>query len=309
MIPRPISFAKLNSAGNDFICIDNTDGRLDALLKSAACPKVVQKLCRRGLAVGADGTILACQVGRGPGVDIVARFLEPDGSEANLCGNGTACFTYWAVMTGLVNGPEVSILTRAGTAQGRIDADDPRRVRVCVPDPRDLQTDVMVEIRGQTWMLDFVNTGVPHAIAYVDDLANVDVARWGRQIRNHPTFAPQGVNANFVEILGVGHLAVRTFEFGVEAETLACGTGSAAAAILTALREDWPADYRAGEQPVKVLTRSGDELLIWFVCHDGVNVTDVCLESRVRPVFVGELHDAFVDDLLAIVTETTQKPA
>lgn len=309
MIPRPIRFAKLNSAGNDFICIDNTQGRLDALLTCRNCGQAIRALCRRGLSIGADGAILACQLGSGPGVDIVARFLEPDGSEANLCGNGTACFTYWAVTEGLVAGPEVQILTKAGTAQGRIDQEDPRRVRVCVPDPNDLTTDLTVDTRGQKWMLDYVDTGVPHAIAYVSDLNSVDVGRWGRLIRHHPRFAPRGANANFVEILDIGRIAVRTFEFGVEAETLACGTGSAAAAILTALREDWPAGYRTGSQPVTVVTRSGDELLVWFTCRDGVSVTDVCLETRVRPVYKGELYDAFVDELVAEVTDPTPQTA
>jgi len=109
---------------------------------------------------------------------------------------------------------------------------------------------------------------------------------------------PPGVNANFVQILGTGHIAVRTFEFGVEAETLACGTGSAAAAILATLRCDWPKEFRRAERPVKVRVRSGDELLVSFICKDGAQATDVCMETRVRPVYNAELRDEFLDAFL-----------
>jgi diaminopimelate epimerase len=298
MIPRPIRFAKFNSAGNDFVCIDNTSGFLDELAGTEPFAAFVRAICRRGLAVGADGVILACQIGSGDGVDVVARFLEPDGSEARLCGNGTACFTYWVISSGLLKGPEVKILTAAGTAQGKMADEDPQRIRVCVPDPSDLQMDIAIRTNSQEWLLDYVNTGVPHAIAYVNNLDELDVAHLGHDIRWHPQFAPRGVNANFVQTLDVGRIAVRTYEFGVEAETLACGTGSAAAAILTALRQQWPTEFLTGERSVEVLTRSGDTLQVWFVCKDGSNVTDVCLETRVRPVYDGTLRDEFINDVV-----------
>ena len=230
MIPDQLKFTKLNSAGNDFICIDNTGGSLDPIAKSNFCEEFVRVLARRGLGIGADGVIVACDLNQHAGVDITARFLEPDGSEAWLCGNGTACFAYWAVQTGLVKGPRVTIRTKAGTAEAQIAVADPRLVTVCVPDPTELRHAIRLDIDGAEWEVDYVNTGVPHAVSYVENIDRLDVDHWGKHIRHHPEFAPRGVNANFVEILSEGRIMVRTFEFGVEDETLACGTGSAASA-------------------------------------------------------------------------------
>ncbi len=298
MIPEFISFTKMTAGGNDFICLDNTAGIFDELLQSPALPRFVRSLCRRGLSVGTDGVIFANQLGNGQGIDIVARFMEPDGTEAELCGNGTACFTYWVIQCGLVHGPQVRILTAAGTATGMYQADNPGRVRVCVPDPHSVQYDVELSVNGENWCVDHVVAGVPHAIAYVDDLAVVDVAKWGAAIRHHSFFQPRGTNVNFVQTLNEGHLAVRTFEFGVEGETLACGTGSAAAAILTALRHEWPLIYRTGQMPVSVDVAGGETLLIWFVSHDGLLVTDVCLETGVRAIYDGTLRPELIRELL-----------
>lgn len=293
-----IEFCKLHSAGNDFVCIDNTNGRFDAVIDNGAMVDFVKSVCRRGLGVGADGVILACERGTGAGIDIVARFLEPDGSEAKLCGNGTACFTYWLVAKGLLTGPEVTILTGAGTATGSIRQEDPRRIRVCVPNPKKLDWALSLEAAGREWTLDYADTGVPHVVVPVaDHLEDVDVQRIGKAIRWHERFAPEGVNVNFVQVLDVGRLAIRTFEFGVEAETLACGTGSAAAAILTALRERWPDEYLRGKKPVEARVLSGASLLIWFEFGPGGGVVDVCLETRVMPVYEGSLSAFFTSEL------------
>ncbi|NOY81486.1 MAG: diaminopimelate epimerase [Kiritimatiellaeota bacterium] len=288
-----VIFTKLTAGGNDFICIDNTSGHFDGFLESSRLRPWISALCRRGLGVGADGVIFAGERGGGGGVDICARFLEPDGSEAELCGNGTACFTWWCLEKGLVHGPEVRILTAAGTAIGKAVEGRPGRVLVCVPDPRDLRLGLRLEVKCETWEVDYVVTGVPHAVAYVEDLAQLDVAHWGPGIRHHPRFAPRGVNANFVQVLDVGLLAIRTFEFGVEAETLACGTGSAAAAITTCLRYEWPEPFRRGDRPVRVQVRGGETLFIWFVCTDGKRVTDVCLETRAQAVYEGRILPEF----------------
>lgn len=115
----PIKFSKLNACGNDFICINDTQSRLAPDGSDAELGKISRRLCRRGLSVGADGVILATRIGNHDGIDAVARFLEPDGTEADLCGNGTACFVLWALDEGIAEGPEVKILTRAGTATDR----------------------------------------------------------------------------------------------------------------------------------------------------------------------------------------------
>ena len=297
MIPDRITFTKMTAAGNDFICLDNSDAAFSELIRSEHWPGFVRSLCRRGLSIGADGVIVACERGGSGGVDIIARFLEPDGSEADLCGNGTACFTYWIVGKGLVTGPEVTILTAAGIARGRIVDAEQGRVLVCVPDPRDLRMGLELNVKGETWQVDCLDTGVPHAVTFVDSLEHLDVYHWGPGIRYHERFQPGGINANFVKVLSEGHIAIRTYEFGVEDETLACGTGSAASAIITCLRHGWPARYGTGDEPVLVDVRGGETLRIWFTSHEDGRITDVCLETRARAVYDGAVRSEYMAEL------------
>ncbi len=304
MLPSKVIFSKLNSAGNDFICINNTTGvYADLLASQESAGAFARLLCRRGLSVGADGLIVANQIDDGDANTIVARFLEPDGSETRLCGNGTACFTYWAITNSLVPGSEVQVITRAGTADGRLTDDrKPTRVRVCIPDPTEIIYDLRITTENRIWRLAKVDIGVPHAIVYVDNLDELNVDHWGCLIRHHPSFAPGGINANFVQILGPGHLAIRTFEFGVESETLACGTGSAAAAIISCLKEKWGEPFHDCQRPVAVTTRSGDTLHIWFKIEaDGGAIGDVCMESTVRPVYDATIHPELYRQLMQAI--------
>jgi len=294
-----MTFSKLTAAGNDFVCLDNTQGQHDHLLESPQLPAVIRALCRRGLGVGCDGIIFACQVGSGQGIDVCVRFFEPDGSEVELCGNGTACFTYWSTQQQLLPGPEVNILTAAGVATGRrIEPDG--YVRVCVPAPRDLCRDINLEVNDQHWNLDYAVAGVPHAVTYVADLDTVNVNSIGALLRHHPHFGQRGANINFVAVHERGHISVRTFEFGVESETLACGTGSAAAAILTAIRYGWGEPYTTNTLPVLVDVRGGETLRIWFHQTAPTTIADVCLETRVRPVYDGVLAPQIFEDLGAV---------
>jgi diaminopimelate epimerase len=291
-IEGAIEFAKLSGSGNDFICIDNRGGRFNELLKSGRVAQLARSLCPRGVSVGADGVIFCGRVaGNGQGVDTEARFFEPDGSEAELCGNGAACFTYWVITNKWLPGPEIKILTSAGVVTAkRVEGD---YVRVCIPLPRDRRTDIEITVKGRPWKLDCMITGVPHVIAYVEDVNRVDVAHWGPGIRYHEYFQPRGANANFVQILGEGRIAMRTHEFGVENETLACGTGAAAAAISAAIRYKWQKQL-AGDEPVLVRARSGDFLKIWFTQRTDGAIVDVCLETLVRFVFDGVLRPEVV---------------
>ncbi|MCK5801804.1 MAG: diaminopimelate epimerase [Lentisphaeria bacterium] len=300
-----VAFTKLHAGGNDFICMDNTQGAYQSLLSAGAWPVVVRALCRRALGVGADGLVVACQLGSGDGVDIVARFLEPDGTEARLCGNGTACFTYWALGAGLVSGPEVNILTAAGTARAQPDASDPSRVTVCVPNPHSLEIGVELNADGRHRTVHLINTGVPHAVIFVDSLHDVDVARVGAAIRWHERFTGMGgVNVNFVRILEEGHVAVRTYEFGVEAETLACGTGSTAAAIIATLARGWAAPYHSGNEPVKVEVRGGETLRVWFTHNADGSFRDTCMQTRVSPIYDGELRPEAVRELCEQISQS-----
>lgn len=285
-----IQFTKLTAGGNDFVCLDNTGGCFDALIQSPLLPRFVRLICRRGLAVGADGVIFADRLGDGDGIDICARFMEPDGSEASLCGNGVACFTYWVITGGLIRKTSLRILTAAGTVQGKIADRENGRVLVCVPEPREYRRGLHIVTGDRTWEADFLVTGVPHAVIFVDTVEDLDVHHWGHKIRRHEMFGQEGVNANFVSVLSEGHIAVRTFEYGVEAETLACGTGSSASAIAAALRFDWDTGIRRGERPVLINVRGGEQLKVWFVQDAAGCVKDVCIEAGVKAVYDGVLR-------------------
>lgn len=298
------SFTKMTAAGNDFICVDNTDGRYDHIFHNGALARLARLLCRRGLSVGADGLVFAEKSAPGEPFDLCARFIEPDGSEAKLCGNGTACFVYWAWRKGLTRSDEAYVSTKAGATRGVITSKSPPVVRVCIPIPRDIRGGIQLEVLGRDFDLDYAITGVPHVVAFVDHVDSYDVAAVGEAVRRHPSFTPDGVNANFTEVLGVGSISNRTFEFGVEAETLACGTGSATAAIFAALRGNWPDSYFDGTEPVSVRVRSGGRIRVWFECPDRENFKDVCIEAEIAEVYHAELAGETLAQAIAIIHDT-----
>ena len=286
---KTIDFAKLSGSGNDFICLDNRNGRFDEVLSSPQrAGHFARVLCCRGMGIGADGVIFATGSEIEHAAHLGVRFFEPDGSEADLCGNGTACFARWAMDNRWIDDSQIKILTSAGVVIGK--PSDNGYMRVCIPLPEDARMDLDVVAGGATWKCDYIVTGVPHLVTYVPDVEAVDVARDGLALRRSERFAPRGVNADFVEVLGEGELALRTFEYGVEGETLACGTGSAAAAILAARRFGWGRDYLTGEKPIRVRVRSGDVLRIYLGIDDGGEITDLCLETVVRFLYHGTVH-------------------
>lgn len=291
---KSLEFAKLSGSGNDFLCVDNRDGRYDELIKDPRRIRhFARTICHRGTGIGADGIIFAGRPEVEAVADVAASLFEPDGSEAELCGNGTACFIRWVTTEGWIPDREIKVLTPAGVVLGK-NVDFPY-VRVCIPLPEGIRTGQRLEARGKTWEYDFVISGVPHAVVYVEDVCEVDIAHWGPALRHHKDFQPRGVNANFVQVLGEGRLALRTWEFGVEGETLACGTGSASAAILAARRFGWGEDYRRGRKPVEVQASSGDKLRVYFTEEADGSVSDVCLETVVRFLFCGRAHRHLLD--------------
>jgi diaminopimelate epimerase len=293
-----IAFWKLTAAGNDFVCFDNRDGRFDRLIADPpAAGHFARTICRRGHGIGADGVIFASLPGGAGGADIGAAVFEADGSPCELCGNGTACLTRFVIAVHLMPDRKLRIFTPAGEVEGHRTTGD--YVRVCIPAPTDLRKDLMLEVEGRRVTCDFVITGIPHVVTYVDDIAAADVGGLGFALRHHEAFQPRGANANFVQVLGEGEIAVRTFEFGVEGETLACGTGSSASAILAALRFGWNGAIRSRRQPVVVHSHSGEILRVYFRV-DGDTASDVCLETPVRRVMHGRLSDDFAAEALTI---------
>lgn len=239
----PIPFWKMHGAGNDFILVD--DRALAFPVQNAA---FIARLCDRRRGAGSDGLLL---IQPSSEADFRMRFFNPDGSEADMCGNGARCIARLAHEIGAAPA-DMRIETAAGMVRADMVANG---VRLHLPPPKDWRFNLSLRVNAHNYSLHFVNTGVPHAICMVTDLNTVDVARLGGVIRHHPLFAPAGTNADFIQVTGPESLSIRTYERGVEAETLACGTGILAAALV---------GERLGlvRAPVKVKTAGGDLLVV-----------------------------------------------
>lgn len=267
-----IPFTKLSGSGNDFIFIDNRDlrHRADEMIG------FVRKVCRRGQSVGADGLMFIEPSER---ADFKWRFFNADGSEGEMCGNGGRCAARFARELGIA-GDSVSFETIAGVIDATMRGS---RVKLRMTQPFDFRPGVALAVNGREAIVDHLNTGVPHAVEFVEDAEAADVAGDGRAIRAHDAFAPAGANANFAQVSGDGALILRTYERGVENETLACGTGAVASAVLAAARGLLAA-------PVDVRVRSGETLRIHFE-GEGASVRDVYMEGEARLVYRGELTE------------------
>lgn len=266
----PIPFTKMSGSGNDFILIDNRRGAVD----ETRLAEFIVGVCRRRISVGADGVILIEESSR---ADFRWRFFNPDGSPAAMCGNGARCAARFAYREGIA-GQSMEFETSAGLIAAQVH--EPR-VRVRLTPPHGLEVGFSLALAGGTRSVSRINTGVPHAVIEVDDLEGTDVIALGREVRRHPHFSPEGTNANFVQKVGPGRIALRTYERGVEDETLACGTGAAAAALVTAAAHGW-------SSPVSVLTRGGETLTVHFR-RSGGQFCDVYQEGFARVVYTGEL--------------------
>ena len=269
----PIPFSKLSGCGNDFIIIDNRTG----LLEDAGGGEFAVRVCSRKMSVGADGLILIEPSQKG--ADFRWRFFNADGSPAGMCGNGARCAARFAHGAGIA-GEEMTFETGAGLIRARIMGD---RVNIQITEPSDLRTGMPLSLAGGTLTVHSIDTGVPHAVVSVPDVEGIDVVALGREIRHHPAFSPAGANVNFVSRLAGGDLVNRTYERGVEDETLACGTGSVAAALVLSLEN-------GGRSPVRVRTRSGGWLTVHYRKADD-RFTDVFLEGDARIVCRGELFE------------------
>lgn len=265
-----IPFSKMNGCGNDFILIDNRDG----VVTDDDLSELVRGVCRRRLSVGADGLIL---IENDRQADFRWRFYNSDGSRAEMCGNGARCAARFALVSGIAPA-EMTFETDAGPVHALVDAGS---VRVKMPDPADLKLDLRLELESGTVDLSTVNTGVPHAVCIMEQIENLDVLALGREIRYHSDFAPSGTNANFIAVDGSNAIAVRTYERGVEDETLACGTGCIASALVAAARMGMAS-------PLPVRTRSGNHLTIHFT-PAGAGFKQIYLEGDARMVSSGKI--------------------
>ena len=264
-----IPFFKMHGAGNDFIVVDDRAGTFPVTDTAW-----IRHITDRRTGVGSDGVLL---IQRSDKADFRMRFFNPDGGEAEMCGNGARCAARLAAELGAAPA-RMTIETMAGLLEAEARGDT---VRLRMTDPRDWRMNQTLETEGRTWCYGFVNSGVPHVVIRVDRLEEVPVERVGAAIRRHPAFQPAGTNVNFIQITGPDALRIRTYERGVEAETLACGTGIVASALVAA-RAGWV------RPPVRVITVAGYGLSVDFVARDGV-WQNVVLEGPAEHVFVGTL--------------------
>ena len=264
-----IHFTKMSGAGNDFIIIDNRLKKIKNRL-----PDQARRLCDRHFSVGADGLIL---LERSKKADIRMRILNPDGSEAEMCGNGVRCLAKFTVSKKITKN-KLSVETLAGIIGVEVKKDT---VKAKLVNPKDLKLDLAIAVDGSKGKFHFINTGVPHAVSLVNSIGECDTARLGRAVRFHEYFAPKGTNVDFIAFSGPNAIDIRTYERGVEAETLACGTGSVAGALVAAALKDF-------KPPVRVKTAGGETLKIYF-SKNGRGFSDVYLEGKVSTNFEGRV--------------------
>lgn len=266
-----VRFAKMSGAGNDFILIDN---RRREMPEPGA--DWIQKICRRRFSVGADGLLVLSTAEQ---ADFAMRYFNADGSEASMCGNGGRCIARFAALLGMgQEGRPFDFTTPSGRYLAWVKGS---QVRLQLVPPAEFVRDISLSLERGERQADFTVLGVPHAVLFVPDVEREDVISLGREIRFHRHFTPEGTNVNFCQVVNEHRLVVRTYERGVEGETLACGTGSAAATLLAA-RRGWV------KSPVEVLTRSGSELLMSFE-PAGNGFSEVIQQGEARLIYWGEL--------------------
>ncbi len=262
-----VPFHKMVASGNDFVVVDNRK-------KIISDPVgFTREVCQSHLGVGADGVLL---IETSKKADYKMRILNADGSEAEACGNGFRCAALLAHKK--LGFPKKH---RFESLAGIIDADvKGGRVRVRLMDPKDYNGRDKIQIGEKQLAYQFIRVGVPHVVIFVEGLSKIPVLEIGKEVRYHSRFKPAGTNVNFVEITGPQSLSVRTYERGVEQNTLACGTGSTASAIVSALTHQT-------QPPVRVLTEGGETLLVDFSLEGG-KVQNVYLEGDAKFVFEGK---------------------
>ena len=255
-----VRFVKMHGAGNDFVMVDDREEAFPA-----DDPAAVARLANRPDGIGCEGVIL---VRRSERADFRMRFFNPDGTEAELCGNGARCVAAFALEVGAAKSAKMRFETLAGVVAAEVLGGG--LVKVAMPEPRNLCGD-------------FVNSGVPHAIVPVDDLSAADVEGEGRRIRRSAAYAPAGTNVDFVKYEPPHRLRIRTYERGVEAETFACGTGAVAAAVVGVAGHGL-------EFPVTVSTARGFELVVDGDRSASGGFSGITLAGPVRRVFSGEIE-------------------
>jgi len=264
-----MEFFKMSGGGNDFIVIDNRS----VVVRPEAIPDLVRRLTVRALSVGADGVIL---IEPSRVADFRATFFNPDG-QPTFCGNGGRCVSRLAYLMGIV-GPRMRVETIKMVHDVAVEGE---RVQFGMPAALRLRTGLSLRVDEQYFDAVCIDTGVPHVVIFADTPHSASILDLGRKIRHHSEVGPEGANVNFVMVVDEHTLAIRTYERGVEGETLSCGTGCVAAALATSA-------LGKTRSPVACWTRSGVTLSVQFR-GTSADFTNIILEGDARLIYQGNL--------------------
>lgn len=273
----------MSGSGNDFIVVDNRK----KIIKNP--PRFAAKYCHRKFGIGADG-LLCVESSHLKQTAFRMRYVNSDGSHASFCGNGARCIAIFAYMKKIAP-KKMKFESDAGIIHAEIARCN---VKIKIPAPKDIKLDFKLNVKSKKYNIAFVNAGVPHAVVFVKNIKNADVDKSGRVIRWHKRFQPAGANVNFVKVLGKNKLQIRTYERGVEGETLACGTGVVASSIISILK-------KYVSSPVSVLTQGGEVLKVH--CKNVVRPSPAFAEDR----FMGCFPDVFLEGKVNLVFEGKTK--
>lgn len=270
---KKITFVKMVASGNDFVIAENLKQNL---------PKLAREICQRKTGIGGDGLLV---LEKSRQADFKMRIFNPDGSEVEMCGNGARCIAVYLSSAKKVQKPHMILETEAGLIEAKVNKDN---AQINMGVPRDINLDIPLDLRGRPVRVNSINTGVPHAVIFVEGLDRIDVSGLGREIRYNPKFAPRGTNVDFVEQTAKDFIKVRTYERGVENETLACGTGSVASSLITFLKNPHPKNNK-GNFTMRVLTLSTEVLKVHFDFLKE-KIFNVWLEGKARVVYEGKYY-------------------
>lgn len=282
-----VNFVKMTAAGNDFVLVDNRDARMVidwAVFARAACD--------RRYGVGADGLLV---IERSSRADFKMIYYNSDGSHGGMCGNGGRCASRYVMEEGKYRSAQFEALGYIYRARELGDT-----ISLRMKNPKLLLARTKLSLFRTKILFTWINTGAPHAVMFLDEvpsglrrrLLEPDINAIGRRIRSHRRFAPEGTNVDFIKLIDDNTISMRTYERGVENETLACGTGAVASAVVSAQRFGL-------RPPIAVKTRSGEVLTVSFRLR-GERVSDVDLTGNAARVFSGRLkYDAAIGRILA----------
>jgi diaminopimelate epimerase len=269
-----LAFTKMHGAGNDFVMFDNRSGSLRLTTEQIAT------LCHRRFGVGADGILLLEKPDDVAAQDARMVYFNADGSRAEMCGNGARCFTAFALAHGVGTPQRLRFLTDAGLITATVRGE---HITIQMTTPHDLRLHQTVALKAGPAIVHHVNTGVPHVVRFVDEVSKVDIGPEGAELRFHAAFQPKGANANFAQVHANGLVVIRTYERGVEDETLACGTGVTATGILAHL-------VHGAKLPVRLQVAGGDILEVNFSRSGDSGISDVTLTGPAKVVFSGQIE-------------------